>query len=81
MIFTPSRITKGGSLLVTEATRFCTLIAAWLGSVPKLNTNCILASPSLPASEVMYFIPGTPFKALSNGIITDLIINSPFDPG
>ena len=29
----------------------------------------------------MYFIPGTPFKAFSNGIITDLIINSPFEPG
>jgi hypothetical protein len=38
----------------------------------KYNLNTL---PSFPASEVMYFIPGTPFNALSKGIITDLIIN------
>jgi hypothetical protein len=52
------------------------LIAAWFGSVPKLNTTDT-ASP-FPASEVMYFIPGTPFNALSKGIITD---HPPLDPG
>ena len=39
------------------------------------------ASPSLPASEVIYFIPGTPFSPLSSGIITDLINSSLFAPG
>jgi hypothetical protein len=29
----------------------------------------------------MYFTPGTPFNALSNGITTALIINSPLAPG
>ena len=29
----------------------------------------------------MYFIPGTPFNARSNGITTDLINNSLFAPG
>ena len=35
VIFTPSRTTKGGSLLTTEETRFCTFTAAIFGSVPK----------------------------------------------
>jgi len=29
----------------------------------------------------MYFIPGTPLIARSSGMITDLIISSPFAPG
>jgi hypothetical protein len=29
----------------------------------------------------MYFIPGTPLIALSSGIMTDLIMSSPFAPG
>ncbi|MNI87202.1 hypothetical protein D3C73_1443820 [compost metagenome] len=41
----------------------------------------MVASPSLPASEAMYFIPGTPFNALSNGITTDFIKSSLFAPG
>src|SRR6185369_16781774 len=52
-----------------------------LGSIPDLKTTCIEASPSLPASEAMYLIPGTPLMALSIGITTALIINSPFAPG
>src|SRR6187397_1652668 len=54
---------------------------ARLGSVPKLNTTWMDATPSLPASEAMYFIPGTPLMALSRGITTDFINNSPFAPG
>src|SRR4029078_3116394 len=41
----------------------------------------MVASPSLPPSEAMYFIPGTPLMALSKGMMTDLIINSPLAPG
>ena len=57
VILTPSRITIGGNLLTAEETLFCTFTAAMLGSVPKLKTNCIEPSPSLPASEVIYFNP------------------------
>src|SRR5690349_2329613 len=81
VIFTPSRTTIGGNLLTTDATLFCTFSDAWLGSVPRLNTTWIFASPSLPASDAIYFIPGTPLIALSSGMITDLVINSPFAPG
>src|SRR4051812_23861399 len=81
VILTPSRTTSGGSLFTTEATRFCTFTAARFGSVPRLKTTCIDASPSLPASEVMYFIPGIPLIALSRGMRTDLVINSPLAPG
>ena len=52
-----------------------------LGSIPDLKTTWMEASPSLPASEAMYLIPGTPFIALSIGITTALIINSPLAPG
>src|ERR1044071_2510634 len=52
-----------------------------LGSIPELKTTCIEASPSLPASEAMYLMPGTPLIALSIGITTALIINSPLAPG
>ena len=57
------------------------LTEAWFGSVPRLKITWIVASPSFPASEVMYFIPGTPLIALSSGMITDLIMSSPFAPG
>ena len=49
--------------------------------MPVLNTTCMEASPSLPASEAMYLTPGVPLMALSNGITTALIINSPLAPG
>ena len=68
-------------MFTTEDTRFCTFTAATLGSVPKSKTIWMEASPSLPASEVIYFIPGTPFSPLSSGIITDLINSSLFAPG
>ena len=80
-ILTPSRMTSGGNLFVAAETRFCTFTASTLGSVPNLKTTFISASPSFPASLSIYFIPGTPFKACSNGIITDLINNSLFAPG
>ena len=70
-----------GSLLMTEATWFWILTEAMLGSTPELNTTCIEASPSLPASEAMYLIPGTPLMALSSGITTALTISSPLAPG
>ena len=41
----------------------------------------MVAVPSLPASEAMYFMPGIPLIARSRGITTALIINSPFAPG
>ena len=41
----------------------------------------MVASPSLPASEAMYFIPGIPLIALSRGISTALVISSPLAPG
>ena len=41
----------------------------------------MVATPSFPASEAMYFMPGIPFMARSKGITTDFIINSPFAPG
>ena len=56
-------------------------MAATLGSVPKSNTTCIEQTPSFPDWGSIYFIPGTPFTALSRGIITDLIISSAFAPG
>ena len=52
-----------------------------MGSVPNLKTTVIKQVPSLPASEAIYFTPGTPFNARSNGITTALIINSAFAPG
>src|SRR5262245_18455118 len=54
---------------------------ATLGSVPEKKTTCIEASPSFPASEAMYLIPGMPLMALSMGMTTALIINSPLAPG
>ena len=39
------------------------------------------AAPSFPASEAIYFTPGTPLMARSSGITTDFIINSPLAPG
>ena len=81
VIFTPSRTTNGGNLFTTEATRFCTLSDAWLGSVPKLKTTCMVPSPSLPASEAMYFMPGTPLSARSSGKMADFTINSLLAPG
>ena len=81
VIFTPSLTTSGGNLLITAATLFCTFTAAILGSVPNSNTTCIEVTPSLPASEAIYFMPGTPLIALSKGITTALIINSALAPG
>ena len=80
-ILIPSFTTCGGSLLFTAATLFCTFTEAILGSVPNLNTTVIKQVPSLPASDAIYFTPGTPFKALSNGITTALIISSALAPG
>ena len=80
-IFTPSLITSGGNLLVADDTRFCTFTASTLGSVPNLNTTLSAASPSFPASLSMYFIPGTPLRACSKGIITDFTNSSLFAPG
>ena len=81
VILTPSLTTSGGSLLTTEATLFCTFTAAKLGSVPRLNTTCIVASPSLPASDAIYFIPGIPLIALSRGMSTAFVMSSPLAPG
>ena len=52
-----------------------------MGSVPNLNTTVIKQVPSFPASDAIYFTPGTPFNARSNGITTALIINSALAPG
>jgi hypothetical protein len=41
----------------------------------------MVASPSLPASDAIYFIPGIPLMALSNGIRTAFVISSPLAPG
>ena len=80
-ILTPSRTTAGGNLLMAADTLFCTLIASTLGSVPNLNTILISPSPSLPAFDSIYFIPGTPLRTCSKGITTDLISNSLLAPG
>ena len=80
-ICTPSRMTSGGSLLVAAETRFCTLTASTLGSVPSLKTTFNSASPSLPASLSIYFMPGTPLRACSNGMMTDFTSNSLLAPG
>jgi hypothetical protein len=41
----------------------------------------VIEASSLPASDAIYFIPGTPLIALSKGITTDLINNSLFAQG
>ena len=80
-ILTPSRTTGGGNLLIAADTLFCTLIASTLGSVPNLNTTFISPSPSLPALDSIYFMPGTPLRACSKGITTAFISNSLLAPG
>ena len=81
VILTPCLTTAGGNLFNTAATLFCTLTEAIFGSVPNSKITLIEHTPSLPASEAIYFIPGTPLIARSKGITTALIINSPFAPG
>src|SRR6185295_17822884 len=81
VIITPSRCTRIGSLFRTCSTRLETCTKAWLGSVPRLNTICMLASPALVASDVMYFIPQAPLMACSNGMITDSASDFALAPG
>ena len=78
---TPSRCTSTGRRLSTCAMRVFTFTTAWSGSVPRLNTIWMLASPALTASEVMYFMPGTPFTACSSGISTDSVSTLALAPG
>ncbi len=63
------------------STRVFTFTTAAFGSVPGSKIICIVASPALVASEVIYCIPCTPFMALSNGIRVDSTNTCALDPG
>ena len=58
-----------------------TFTVAWLGSVPMLNTTWIVASPALVASEVMYFMLGTPLMERSSGMRQDSSSTLALAPG
>ena len=81
VIFTPFLRTSAGNRLLTAATLFCTLTAATSGSVPTSKITSETPIPSFPASEVMYFMPGTPLMAFSMGIIAALATVSALAPG
>jgi hypothetical protein len=78
---TPSRCTSTGKRFRIWAMRVFTFTTACSGSVPRLNTIWMLASPALTASEVMYFMPGTPLMACSSGMSTDSVSTLALAPG
>ena len=73
-------MTSAGNSPMTAFTLFCTFIPASFGSVPVSKRICTTPTPSFPASLLMYFMPGTPLIALSNGTIADFVTVSALAP-